>query len=130
MNNIFASEKLELSNSNANDDVNMEDSEKTFFDKKFSYLYNDTNEDDCYHTSIYSFGCNEMGQLGRYDLISNVTYSDVPIEINELSHKHIKACAIGDGHCLAVSSNGNTFSWGACACGQLGIEISQKPILD
>ena len=131
MNNICEAEKSELSEhrANVNDDVNMDDNGKTAFEKQYSYLYNETTE-ECYHTSIYSFGCNEMGQLGRYDLISSVTYSDTPIEITELNHKHIKACAIGDGHCLAVSSNGNTFSWGACACGQLGIEISQNPILD
>ena len=44
-----------------------------------------------------------------------------PLEIEHLRDKGIYQIAGGDGHTVAVDIKGNVYSWGASACGQLGL---------
>lgn len=43
------------------------------------------------------------------------------MEIEQLRNKGIYKIAGGDGHTVAVDLKGNVYSWGASACGQLGL---------
>jgi alpha-tubulin suppressor-like RCC1 family protein len=77
---------------------------------------------------VFTWGSNEMGQLGQE--IENTTtkdkdgysYSALPIYLNNLKHLRISWVSAGDGHTISVSKNGSVYSWGASACGQLGLE--------
>ena len=60
-------------------------------------------------------GYNEYGTLGKGDFIS----SDSIVEVQNLSN--IKEIASGDYHMLALTNNGEVYSWGQNYFGQLGI---------
>lgn len=75
--------------------------------------------------SVYTFGSNEMGQLGK-EVELNSPFSFVPILINNLTPYRISSIAAGDGHTVCVSSDGVVFAWGASACGQLGLDDNQS----
>ena len=102
---------------NSNDDVGL-----TYFDKKYS-----DGEYSGSINSVYTFGSNEMGQLGQSgELIT--PFSFLPIQINFLSSKNIISISAGDGHSVCVGKDGKVYSWGASACGQLGLdEIEPLP---
>ena len=71
-----------------------------------------------------------MGQLGyASDIIVKMPkdregypFQPYPLEIAWLRNKGIYQIAGGDGHTVAVDIRGNVFSWGASACGQLGLQ--------
>ena len=81
-------------------------------------------------TTLYSFGSNEMGQLGQKQNLKILRYSSSPIEISTLSNESITNYSLGGGHVVAVNSEGQLYSWGACACGQLGIDDASNTVLD
>jgi alpha-tubulin suppressor-like RCC1 family protein len=65
---------------------------------------------------VFGFGDNENGCLGlRTD---NSTRE--PIKINELSNKQIIKFSYGLSHVIAITSSGQTYSWGSNNFGQLG----------
>jgi len=83
---------------------------------------------------VYSWGSGEMGQLGFSSLQVEALPKDnegfpfqpEPVQISSLNK--IAQIAGGDGHSLAVTSNGQVLAWGASACGQLGLKsIDQMP---
>lgn len=80
--------------------------------------------------SLYAFGSNEMGQLGQKSNLKPVKYSSTPLKITLLSNEIVSSFSLGDGHCVAVTKEGKVYSWGACACGQLGIDDSSDIELD
>lgn len=93
----------------------------TYFDKVYS-------DDSLEAFNVYTWGSNEMGQLGQ-EIEDTTTkdkdgysYSSVPIGLTCLKHLRICWVSAGDGHTVSVSKNGMVFSWGASACGQLGLE--------
>ena len=94
----------------------------TFFESKYS-----PNKS---LTTLYSFGSNEMGQLGQKQNLKILRYSSSPIEISTLSNESITNYSLGGGHVVAVNSEGQLYSWGACACGQLGIDDASNTVLD
>lgn len=67
----------------------------------------------------YAWGFNNSGQLGS----GNLTQSLVPVAVNTsggLTGKALVAVAAGNGHSLALSSEGLVYSWGSNAYGALG----------
>jgi alpha-tubulin suppressor-like RCC1 family protein len=77
--------------------------------------------------SVWSFGCNTFGQLGRETANSNA--NTTPSRITGLSG--IKAVSAGYRHSLALDAGGNVWGWGLNNHGQLGTrtsEIAVSPI--
>jgi YD repeat-containing protein len=67
----------------------------------------------------YSWGWNASGQLGD----GTTTQRTLPVAVNiggVLSGKTITAIAVGHQHCLALTTDGKAYSWGANSNGQLG----------
>ena len=85
---------------------------------------------------IYSWGLNTSGQLGYYEddeyleiLKEDMKLIQNPILIKNLENIKIKIISCGEAHSLALSENGDIFSWGSCSYGQLGhsfMEIMPK----
>lgn len=94
----------------------------TYFDVKYN------NQSSL--ISLYAFGSNEMGQLGQRISLKTLKYSSTPMKITLSSNEIVSSSSLGDGHCVAVSTEGKVYSWGACACGQLGIDDSSNIELD
>ena len=66
----------------------------------------------------------ELPLSNFYNQTFLLTYSRVqpfPLEIEQLREKGVYQIAGGDGHTVAVDIRGNVYSWGASACGQLGL---------
>lgn len=103
---------------------------KTYFDNQL--LENNLNE-----TKLFSFGCNDMGQLGvpndsQY-IIKNQEQQNISsqaINIEFFNDIKVKTLSIGDQHSICISSSGAIYSWGAFTYGQLGVEQNPKIISD
>ena len=72
---------------------------------------------------LYSWGNNSRGQCG-FDVSENInkiiTY---PKNIIELNDKNIKEISCGNEHTLALTNDGDIYSWGSISDGVLGREI-------
>ena len=85
---------------------------------------------------IYCWGANVCGQLG-IELKKDLGFKN-PFILKSLNQIKIKTISCGDGHSLALSYNGDVYSWGAGGCGQLGhddiyslkIDNEYEPYLD
>ncbi|XP_061938416.1 RCC1 and BTB domain-containing protein 1 isoform X3 [Apis cerana] len=66
---------------------------------------------------IYSWGCNEVGQLG----IGNYANHANPCKITTLIGITIEKVVCGYAHVLALSNTGVLYVWGGNYCGQLGL---------
>lgn len=75
---------------------------------------------------LFSWGCNLFGQLGHGDKENNKI--EKPSLIKSLATKVIVQISCGGNHCLALSKNGQIFSWGSNAFGQLGHGTSKNCI--
>lgn len=67
----------------------------------------------------FSWGMNDFGQLGN----GTTTRSNVPVQVSTsgvLSGKTVTQVAAGDGHSLALCSDGTLVAWGRNNGGQLG----------
>nr|XP_054750353.1 alsin-like isoform X1 [Lytechinus pictus] len=73
-------------------------------------------DDLVYQTEVWSFGKGTMGQLGQGDTLDRHT----PSIIKQLSSKNIVRIVAGASHCVAISSNGQVYTWGCNSDGQLG----------
>jgi len=71
--------------------------------------------------NLYMCGFGPGGRLGMGDEVTRFTYTCV--EEGGLSGKKIEAVALGQNHTLAVSSEGEIFSWGTSTHGQLGYNL-------
>ena len=97
-----------------------------------TYFDNLLEEETLTQTQVYTFGSNEMGQLGVLDTASTLktfegnTYSANPLNITMLNDKKIISISAGDGHSICVTSNGAVYAWGASACGQLGVDQNDQ----
>jgi alpha-tubulin suppressor-like RCC1 family protein len=75
---------------------------------------------------LYSWGGGGCGQLGHPDTQSmpkdedGCPYQPKPKLISALRSMQVKQIACGKAHTVAVLNNGQLYSWGAGACGQLG----------
>eukprot|EP01103_Thecamoeba_quadrilineata_P018022 TRINITY_DN664_c0_g1_i2.p1 TRINITY_DN664_c0_g1~~TRINITY_DN664_c0_g1_i2.p1 ORF type:complete len:462 (-),score=52.71 TRINITY_DN664_c0_g1_i2:38-1423(-) len=70
------------------------------------------------HGDCYSWGLNIFGQLGH----GNKNNYAEPTKIQGLAGKGVMVVAGGMGHSLALSSEGECFSWGLNSTGQLGAQ--------
>ncbi|XP_027205306.2 putative E3 ubiquitin-protein ligase HERC4 [Dermatophagoides pteronyssinus] len=68
---------------------------------------------------LFSWGCNLFGQLG----LGNREEYEIskPSLIKKLAPKQIIQISCGGNHCLALAKNGEVYSWGSNAFGQLGL---------
>ncbi|EFJ17371.1 hypothetical protein SELMODRAFT_179009 [Selaginella moellendorffii] len=67
--------------------------------------------------TIYSWGWGDFGRLGH----GNSSDLFVPHPIKALQGLEIRQIACGDSHCLAVTADGEVYSWGRNQNGQLGL---------
>ena len=89
-----------------------------------------------YDGKIYAWGSNIYGQLGLDEQEENFEIKNDnkqiiknPILLKNLQNIKIKIISCGEFHSLALSENGDIFSWGGCSYGQLGhsfIDIMPK----
>jgi len=66
--------------------------------------------------AVYAAGANDSGQLGT----GANTDSSTPVTVTNLSGISVTAIAAGNGHSLALSSDGTVYAWGVNSSGQLG----------
>jgi alpha-tubulin suppressor-like RCC1 family protein len=77
---------------------------------------------------VYSFGGGSFGQLGlgpinKMPLDSDrYPYMPIPTKVEILNDMNIVNIACGDSHSMAVDNEGRLYTWGAAACGQLGLD--------
>jgi alpha-tubulin suppressor-like RCC1 family protein len=85
---------------------------------------------------VFTWGSGEMGQLGlspeEIEKLNKDSdgfpFQSIPTVVQSLSCHKIVQVAGGDGHSLAVTTNGKVYAWGASACGQLGLsKIEEMP---
>jgi alpha-tubulin suppressor-like RCC1 family protein len=85
---------------------------------------------------VFTWGSGEMGQLGLCPKEVSTLPRDsegYPYQPTPISVKSLRGCRVtqvsgGDGHSLAVTTSGRIYSWGASACGQLGLQdIKEMP---
>ena len=69
---------------------------------------------------IYSWGCNLFSRLGQTVSSSQMPKVRIPKEVS-LPEKVVKI-GIGTYHVVALTLNGEGFSWGKGNLGQLGID--------
>lgn len=67
--------------------------------------------------TVYSWGWGDFGRLGH----GNSSDLFLPHSIRVLQGLQIKQMACGDSHCLAISTDGEVYSWGRNQNGQLGL---------
>ncbi|OCL11329.1 hypothetical protein AOQ84DRAFT_229525 [Glonium stellatum] len=79
-------------------------------------------------SNLYMCGHGPGGRLG----IGNETtrYQFVCIEGGALAQKKVAAVALGQNHSLAISDEGEIFSWGTNAFGQLGYSLPKSNLKD
>lgn len=71
------------------------------------------------HGECYTFGSNQFGQLG-IGCTDSQPQSHAVHKVNELQTKYIVRVACGDAYTVAVSNDGEVFSWGKRLRGRLG----------
>lgn len=87
----------------------------TYFDKKCT-----EEESFFYINSVFTFGSNEMGQIGSdFDAQDLNCFSPIPIYLSCLTNKRIISISAGDGHSICVGKDGTVYAWGASACGKI-----------
>ncbi len=65
---------------------------------------------------VYTWGNNGSNQLG---VTTNQDYMNVPTEVSYFTNKKIIKISGGYNHSIAISENGNYYSWGDNTYGQL-----------
>lgn len=85
---------------------------------------------------IFTWGAGACGQLGHPDTNSfpsdedGYPFQPVPREVEELSHLKITETACGDVHTLALTDDGQLYSFGGGSYGQLGVNDVEKMPVD
>ena len=79
--------------------------------------------------NLYICGFGSGGRLGTGDEATRFDYVSIG---GLLADKKVIDVALGQNHTIAISSTGETFSWGSNDCGQLGYTLSspkdEKPV--
>ena len=85
-------------------------------------VYTDGNNNNLFDageaTFVYAWGVDNRGQLATGDLTGK---HNMPVHIPALDGKAIISVVAGDGHNLALSSDGTVYGWGWNEDGQLGV---------
>ena len=79
-------------------------------------------------SNLYMCGFGPGGRLGTGDEVTRFTYTC--IEEGGLAGKRIIKVALGQNHTLAVSSEGEIFSWGTSTYSQLGYSLPRPNLGD
>jgi alpha-tubulin suppressor-like RCC1 family protein len=79
-------------------------------------------------SNLYMCGFGPGGRLGTGDEVTRSTF--VCIEEGGLAGKKVMMVALGQNHTLAVSSEGEVFSWGTSTYGQLGYSLPRPTMRD
>merc|ERR1719235_404843 len=66
---------------------------------------------------VFSQGYNIFGRTGQGQ---RIVYPEIEAPIVPLKHLNVKKVAYGSGHALAITSDGELYTWGKDRCGQLG----------
>ncbi|CAM8881824.1 unnamed protein product [Rhodiola kirilowii] len=74
---------------------------------------------------VYSWGWGDFGRLGH----GNSSDLFIPQPIQAFQGMQIKQIACGDSHCLALSMDGDVWSWGRNQNGQLGLGTSEDSLV-
>lgn len=75
-------------------------------------------------SNLYMCGHGQGGRLGTGD--ERTRFHFVCIEGGALSGKHVVTVALGQNHSLAISAEGDIFSWGSNGFGQLGYVLAKS----
>lgn len=123
-NNVNSIENVEKNPLNTNYPSKIPNSKiENYFEKLF-------NNNSFNQTQLYTFGSNEMGQLGvELENVKNnevALFCPIPINLTCMNDKQIVSISAGDGHSICVNKAGEVFSWGASACGQLGVDHNEQ----
>jgi alpha-tubulin suppressor-like RCC1 family protein len=79
-------------------------------------------------SNLYMCGFGPGGRLGMGDETTQFNY--VPVDQGGLAGKKIMTVALGQNHTLAVSAEGEIFSWGTNTWGQLGYNLPRPALQD
>lgn len=79
-------------------------------------------------SNLYMCGFGPGGRLGMGDETTRFNY--VPVDQGGLAGKKVVTVALGQNHTLAVSSEGEIFSWGTNTWGQLGYNLPRPALKD
>lgn len=85
---------------------------------------------------MFTWGAGACGQLGHPDTRTFPTDEDgypfqpVPREVANLKSLHITATACGDVHTLALTKEGDLYSFGGGSYGQLGVKDLKNMMMD
>jgi hypothetical protein len=79
-------------------------------------------------SNLYMCGFGPGGRLGTGDEVTRFTYTC--IEEGGLAGKKVQTVALGQNHTLAVSSEGEIFSWGTSTYSQLGYSLPRPTLND
>ncbi|USP81502.1 hypothetical protein yc1106_08776 [Curvularia clavata] len=79
-------------------------------------------------SNLYMCGHGPGGRLGTGN--ETTRYQFTCIETGGLGQKHIAAVALGQNHTLAITEEGEVFSWGNNAYGQLGYALPKPTVKD
>ncbi|GBG70273.1 hypothetical protein CBR_g6400 [Chara braunii] len=69
---------------------------------------------------VYAWGANDFGQLGLGDVEDRKNPAAI---LSKFTRSRISRVAAGAHHSMAVTDNGDIFTWGSNECGQLGYEL-------
>ncbi|QSZ35976.1 hypothetical protein DSL72_007098 [Monilinia vaccinii-corymbosi] len=79
-------------------------------------------------SNLYMCGFGPGGRLGTGDETTRFNY--VPVDQGGLAGKRVEAVSLGQNHTLAVSSEGEIFSWGTNTWCQLGYNLPRPSLKD
>ncbi|KPA12209.1 BNR repeat domain protein, partial [Candidatus Magnetomorum sp. HK-1] len=68
--------------------------------------------------TVWTWGYNNEGQLGTGECCSGAANHFTPVQVSDISN--IEAIDAGNGHSIALESNGTVWTWGKNEAGQLG----------
>jgi len=71
---------------------------------------------------VYTWGCNDCGQLGHY----SKTDQNTPRPVKALSRRFIRSVAAGSEFTVCVDAEGQVLAWGRADGGQLGIDSNAR----
>ena len=76
--------------------------------------------------NLYVCGFGPGGRLGTGDALTRFTFTN--IQGGGLANRKVTAVALGQNHSLAVTEDGETYSWGSNVFGQLGYALGKELI--
>lgn len=95
-----------------------------FQDVHMSKLHSAVLTDDP-KSNLHVCGHGQGGRLGLGD--ERTRFQFVCVDSPAISNKKIAAVALGQNHTIALSDQGEVFTWGSNDCGQLGYDLPTSP---